>query len=174
MLQVRQNYVEKNGIVQENNTTQYYNDGENIVISSRDKYGHTDIQEIPLRQITDFEADIEGDKELMSIFDRLNRDFDMKAEEVTNPFIISSREPEVVSRENRLIMPYEEIETKSPKPKPKQNEKQKPKSSRKRKPVEKKTPRKRKKSSEQKPKKTTTQRNYRPYGNKVVSNIIKN
>ena len=125
MLQVRQNYVEKNGIVQENNTTQYYNDGENIVISSRDKYGHTDIQEIPLREITDFEADIEGDKEHMSIFDRLNRDFDMKAEEVTNPFIISSREPEVVSRENRLIMPYEEIETKSPKPKPKPKTKNK-------------------------------------------------
>tara|TARA_Y100000768_G_scaffold382669_2_gene363449 strand:+ start:13125 stop:13625 length:501 start_codon:yes stop_codon:yes gene_type:complete len=164
MLQVRQNYVEKNGIVQENNTTQYYNDGENIVIKTRDKYGHTNIEEIPIKQITDFRGAIEDEKQDLSIFDRLNRDFNMEPDEITNPFILSSRVPQPVSRENRLIMPYEDIEQDLPKPKPKS----KSKHSRKRKPVEKKTPRKKRKSPERKPKKTTTRRNYRPYGNKII------
>jgi len=168
MLQLKHHYSDRDGIIQDNNTTQYYNDGENIVIKILNKFGIPHEELVPLGHISDFQPYIEGSQNNTSIFDRLNRDFNMQPEEVRNPFIISSRFPEPIAVSSHLLMPYEtpqESLPSSPPPKAVQNKKMR-RTIRHRHPGNK-TPHKKNKSPERKVKLKQTRRNDRPYGNKI-------
>ena len=166
MLQVKQNYIEKDGVVLQNNTTQYYNDGKDIVIKTKDKHGQVEQHEIPLELINDFQPYIDN-KSGVSVFDKLNREFNMIPEEVTNPFIISSRYPQVVPRENRLVMPYESVPQATAPPQAQSKLKRKGTS---KKPSQKsKTPRKKDSPGKKAKKAKKTSKNDKPYGNEIIN-----
>ena len=154
MLQVKEQYLQENGVGLENNTTRYHNDGTNIIILNKDRYGNINTEEIPVENISCFQPFMQDNREDISIFDRLSRDFNMSPEEVSNPFMISSRHPRPTS------MPYQNV----------RNVRIAPHKSEKRVKKRRSTPVKKTKS----PRKRKTERTYKPFGNKNIKILNKN
>ena len=140
------------GIGQGVGTIQWFTEEGNIYITIKDRDGVCEKETIPVQKITNFKSFMEENHEDLSMFDRLNRDFNMSPDEISNPFVISSRYP-------------------LPNKMPTQQQKKRPglghqKSFKSNKNRKKQTPHKRKKSPRQR---AHTERTKKPYGNTVLT-----
>jgi len=90
----------------EKNCARIENNGADVVIMYKDGNGMLSKNMIANDKVTNYRPFMRENDEDISLFDRLNMDFDMRPNDIHNPFTIASQFPEY-HEETPLVMPYD-------------------------------------------------------------------